>query len=284
MTRHATLRDGRRIAWEEAGDPDGFPMIGVHGNPGSRLSWLLPLRDQDLTGCRIILPDRPGVGESDPHPQGCEHDWSADVAELADHLGADRFAIAGVSGGGPFALSVADRLRDRVSALALVATGPVLDELIREAPTGARLFFKLGRDVPGLMRVRSAVLAQRARRDPAALVQRTFVPYGAIDRAQLERPEVLDHLARDYAEAFRQGGRRSADEMVQYANPWPIPEDLPVPTSLWCGRLDEIVSPRATEYLAGVLPHAEFHEMDRYGHLWFLDHGAEVFRDLARHR
>ena len=54
-------------------------------------------------GVVAIAPDRPGYGLSTFQKARTLAGWSRDVAELAGHLGLDRFAVVGISGGGPHA-------------------------------------------------------------------------------------------------------------------------------------------------------------------------------------
>jgi pimeloyl-ACP methyl ester carboxylesterase len=122
------LRDGRTLAYAEWGPSDGFPVLGFHGTPNSRLVHL-GAESRKRAGVRLILPDRPSLGRSDFQPGRRLLDWPADVEEFADSLGIDRFGVFGVSGGRPHALACGYALRDRVSALGLVsAVGPAFDD------------------------------------------------------------------------------------------------------------------------------------------------------------
>jgi pimeloyl-ACP methyl ester carboxylesterase len=58
-------------------------------------------------GLRLIGIDRPGMGLSQYQPRLRVRDWPRYVAEFADRLGIDSFAVVGFSGGGPFALACA---------------------------------------------------------------------------------------------------------------------------------------------------------------------------------
>ena len=83
----------------ERGAPDGLPVFGLHGTPGSRL---VRNADPDLYerhGVRWIAYDRPGYGGSDPHVGRSVADAPADIGAIADELGLDRFAVVGASGG-----------------------------------------------------------------------------------------------------------------------------------------------------------------------------------------
>nr|WP_311529055.1 alpha/beta fold hydrolase [uncultured Ralstonia sp.] len=123
-----TLPDGRRLAWSDTGDPDGLPVILMHAIAGSR--HLRHPDDRILyeQGVRLIVPERPGIGDSDPLPGRRVRDWPKDVAALADHLGLQRFVVLGYSGAGtPYALATAQCLPDRVRALFLVGAAPPIE-------------------------------------------------------------------------------------------------------------------------------------------------------------
>ena len=109
-----TLADGRTLAYETYGDPDGLPVVFCHGFSDSRL---IRNPDEALTaslGVRVIVADPPGVGGSSPQKGRTMADWGPDMEQLADSLGVERFAVAGHSGGAPpHALSIAHHLGDR---------------------------------------------------------------------------------------------------------------------------------------------------------------------------
>ncbi len=55
--------DGRTLAFEEAGDPAGASVFGIHGTPGCRLSGRHPdLSRVSAAGLRLVTYDRPGYG------------------------------------------------------------------------------------------------------------------------------------------------------------------------------------------------------------------------------
>src|SRR5215211_6909814 len=116
------LTDGRRLGYAEYGDPTGRPVFFFHGFGTSRV--ICP-RDDELArnlGARLIAVDRPGIGWSDALPGRRLLDWPTDVAQLANQLGLDRFAIVGWSGGGPYAAACGHALADRVRVVGLVSS------------------------------------------------------------------------------------------------------------------------------------------------------------------
>lgn len=115
------LSDGRTLAYLESGDPTGRPVFYFHGGPGSRLEGqIYDSRNQKL-GIRMIVADRPGYGLSDNQENRTYLNWADDVAELADQLGIERFAVLGYSSGGPYAAVVAHQLPERVAVAVIVA-------------------------------------------------------------------------------------------------------------------------------------------------------------------
>src|SRR5690349_8160356 len=111
MEREGTIttRDGRTLAYREHGESDAPAIFHLHGTPGSRFT-----RHPDPSvyeGLRVVAYDRPGYGRSDAQTGRSVASAAADVEDLADTLGLERFAVMGVSGGGPHALACAALLR-----------------------------------------------------------------------------------------------------------------------------------------------------------------------------
>ena len=64
MQRTTRTPDGRTLAVEEAGDPDGHPVLVHEGTPNSRHLYPLAVIDAASRGLRLISYDRPGYGGS----------------------------------------------------------------------------------------------------------------------------------------------------------------------------------------------------------------------------
>lgn len=124
MQRTVHTPDGRLLAVEDRGDPAGWPVLGHHGTPSSRLVILYGpyVRDAAERGLRVIGYDRPGYGESSPQPGRTVADTAADVRTICTELGIDRLATWGHSGGGPHVLACAALLPDLVTAAASLAS------------------------------------------------------------------------------------------------------------------------------------------------------------------
>src|SRR5438552_2192436 len=114
LSRTTPTSDGRVLAFAVWGDPDGFPVMALHGTPGCRLErWPNEEVYQGLGVC-FVTHDRAGYGRSSRRPGRRVVDEVDDVVLLADHLGFERFGVTGGSGGGPHALACAALLPERV--------------------------------------------------------------------------------------------------------------------------------------------------------------------------
>ncbi len=115
------LRQGRAIGFAEYGVPLGTPVLWFHGTPGGRHQIPPAVRiAAGQRGVRLIALERPGVGTSTRHVYPSVLGWADDVEEVANQLGLPRFALIGLSGGGPYVLACANRLRERVVAGAVL--------------------------------------------------------------------------------------------------------------------------------------------------------------------
>jgi pimeloyl-ACP methyl ester carboxylesterase len=278
-----TLKDGRRLAWEQSGDPNGKPVFFFHGWSSSRL---LKHPDEAATaalGARLFTVDRPGAGGSDFRPRRTLLDWADDVAALADALKTDRFSIVAHSGAGPHALACAHRLGERVRHVAVVSGFAPVDR-----PGALDGMARQMRDaVPALRRfpfLPSLLLWPYPRRYRANAEKAFQAQFGAglpePDRAALDRPELAKVVYAAAAESFRQGARGAALEMLLFlARPWGFePEQITRPVSLWYGTADTIVPVGMGRLLAKAIPRAELVELPDAGHMAFLEHWQRIVR------
>ena len=115
------VSDLHEIYWEESGNPNGLPVLGIHGGPGGGSSPEMR-RFFDPTIYRIILMDQRGCGKSTPHSELRENDtWSlvADIEAVRAHLQVDQWVLFGGSWGSTLALSYAVTHTERVLGLIL---------------------------------------------------------------------------------------------------------------------------------------------------------------------
>jgi len=110
------LPDGRTLGYASYGSGDGKHLFYGHGYPGARVEAAGLATYAAQAGLRLIAIDQPGMGRSGFQLGRRLLDWPADVMAVAGHLSIDRFAVLGVSGGGPYALACASQIPDRLTA------------------------------------------------------------------------------------------------------------------------------------------------------------------------
>jgi pimeloyl-ACP methyl ester carboxylesterase len=120
ITRDLRLPDGRDLRIHDTGDGD-TTLVWHHGTPqtGALYEPLLGLALE--RGIRLVSYSRPGYGGSTPQPGRAIGSAGSDMAQVADVLCVDRFAVMGSSSGGSHALACAALLPDRVSGVACFA-------------------------------------------------------------------------------------------------------------------------------------------------------------------
>ena len=109
------------LYYEQCGNPQGNPVVFLHGGPGGGLSPDYR-RFFDPAAYRIVLFDQRGSGMSTPYAELEEDttwDLVADIERLREHLGIDRWVVFGGSWGSTLALAYAETHPERVKALVL---------------------------------------------------------------------------------------------------------------------------------------------------------------------
>lgn len=270
------LPDGRQVAYLDGGDPDGYPVLGLHGTPGCRLNRLPDDSVYARTGVRYITTDRAGYGQSSRHHGRAVADEAADVRAVADALELDRFSVVGGSGGGPHALACAALLPGRVervacqSSLAPIGEGGLgRDEWLHQmAPEAAEALAWAEAGEPHLAARIEQALARMERdlvSDPAS-----FLGEGMSegDQEVLARPEVVEVFARIMAEQSAHGIGGSVDDTLAFARPWGFDlGSITVPVLLTYGLQDFSCPPGHGRWLARHLPTALVVVDETGGHL-----------------
>jgi pimeloyl-ACP methyl ester carboxylesterase len=269
----------------ESGTPDGLPVLHFHGTPGSRLEMAWADEAVAQADVHLVTFDRPGYGRSTQVPFSLSRVARLGI-DLADHLGWQRFATLGWSGGGPFALATAAEALDRVSAVGVISgAGP-----FQEIPGALEALS--GGDADG------AALSVSNRDAAAVAFAGTFADLAAVtneeellttfrpalserDQRVLERPALATALLQDIQEAFRQGSLGGGWDNVAWIGAWDFALDsVTCPVLLWYGDEDLMAPPTVGRWLADHLPNARLTLRQGYGHLAAFEHLPEMLGQL----
>lgn len=249
------------------------------GTPVSGLGGASYDETARAAGLRWISPDKPGYGGSGYQRKRSLISWGDDLAALAGHLGLDRFALAGESGGGPFTLAAAHRLAGRVSVIALIASGGPITPAERAGQQARIRFYSwLARNAPALNAVPLTVmrwsLASPARRERSLRRAMAATPEAKHAGLRIEFEAVAD--------ALRPGPRAAVQELALIRPPWPFPlSEVSTPVHLWHGALDTNAPIAIARHLARELPAATLHVSDSSDHDIGHDRSGEIMSVIA---
>lgn len=113
--------DGHQLYLEQCGNPDGLPVLFIHGGPGAGITQ----RDRqffDPERYRVILFDQRGAGQSQPHASLAANTTDhliADIEQIRHQLGISQWVLFGGSWGSTLALAYAQTHPAAVIAMVL---------------------------------------------------------------------------------------------------------------------------------------------------------------------
>ncbi|HEV7183350.1 MAG TPA: prolyl aminopeptidase [Leifsonia sp.] len=279
--------DGQQLYWETSGNPEGKPVVFLHGGPGGGTSPN-QRRVFDPEKYRIVLFDQRQCGRSLPHASDPEADLSAnttwhlvgDIEKLREHLEVERWMVFGGSWGSSLALAYAETHPDRVTELILrgiFTLRPVELDWFYEGGAAALfpdLWEGFVEQVPEAGRGRLIPAYSRLLNDPDPAVHRpaavAWSRWESSTITLLHRPELVADFTEDnYAVAFARienhyfmhGGWFEEEQLIRDA------EKLrAIPGVIVQGRYDVCTPPMTAWDLHRAWPEAEARMIADAGH------------------
>jgi pimeloyl-ACP methyl ester carboxylesterase len=272
--------DGATVAFTEVGAPDGVPIVYCHGAPGSRLdvAWL----DDTFAGIgvRVVAVDRPGIGGSSPRADRTIAEWPRVVDAVADHLGIGRFAVMGLSSGGPYVVACAALLPDRVVGAAVVAGvtdmgwRPGFDDFPED---DEKAIMRLGDE-----EVATTWCVEHYGDDGARFFDGPM-ELSPPDLELMADEAVLTGLLPTFAEAFVQGVAGYAQDITVQGRPWTFDVgSVRCPVGVYHGEQDTLVPLSHGRHTAEIVAGARLETFPQHGHLSMIKEIASIATRLAR--
>ncbi len=275
------LDDRHTMAWDQAGNPDGVPVVYVHGGPGAPTSpEARRLFDPDHY--RIVLFHQRGVGRSTPHADVTDNTtWHlvADMERLREQLGIERWHVAGGSWGSTLSLAYAGTHPERCISLMLRGIFLCRDSDIDWFLHGMGRFFpEAERDFLAAIPddehgdLLSAYHRRLLDRDPAVHLPaaRAWARYEGSCVTLLPNPGLVDDFADD-----TKALSLARLECHYFANKaWLKPNQLlrqieplrAIPGAIVQGRYDVVCPPSGADALARAWPEARYLVVADAGH------------------
>lgn len=289
------ISSGRRLAWNDFGDPAGFPVMYYHGWPSSRLQARLAHHLARERGLRLIAMDRPGIGLSTFEPGRTLANWPALIAGFADSLGIEKFCQLGISGGGPYVFAGAAGFPERLAGSAVLCGAVPIAGLscgLSGLHPGYRLLIRIYH-LPAVVFspvFRLAMASTHLKPDRAPLSW-LLASAGPEDRELLINfPAAWPVLTESFREGVGRGGAAGvmADGQIYLTRPGFDPSTVNHPIRYWHGREDRNIPVDMVREFTGKIPSARLEVVDGLGHFSLalrkaaaaLDHLAECARQV----
>jgi pimeloyl-ACP methyl ester carboxylesterase len=274
--------DGTVIAVEVVGEPDAVPVLFCHGLADSRLSAQWFARAASELGLRLVAPDRPGIGGTDPRQLSQLADWVEDAALVLDALRVESADLFGVSAGGPYAAACAAAIPGRVRSLTLVSPLGAPGWSTRGMAPGERASLAIAGRAPAFGGWFLGRLAALARRSPRLFFDLTATSLPDVDNQTLGQPGTRESFLTNYLEAFRRGSWGVAQDLRVLTQPWGFDLGcIKAPASIRHGDVDTTVPLQHARRYAEAIPGARLHIHPGHGHFSILGGARELLAPLA---
>ncbi|WP_411089982.1 alpha/beta fold hydrolase [Streptomyces sp. 061-3] len=267
-TSRSVKTEDWNIHYNEAGSQDAPAVVLLHGSGPGATGWsnfktnLEPLSAH----FRVIAPDMPGWGESDPVTKE-ERDHAKGAVQLLDALGIEKAAFVGNSMGGITTLRLATEYPERVSHV--VTMGP-----------GSGPQPKLLTPGGGLSEGMKVLVA--AYRDPSTESMKRLTEVMTFDNARFATDQLAaeraagaakhpEHLA-NYLDGFARGGA-----IAQWFSLDAL-DSMDIPTLLVHGRDDRVVHFENSLTLLARIRNSRLVLLNQCGHWAQVEHADEFNR------
>lgn len=266
------LKDGRVLEFAVRGPDHGPVVLFHHGMPGSAVPMESVSGSATDRGYRVVTYSRAGYGASTPAPGRTVAGTAEECRFLMDHLGVERYLVAGWSAGGPYALATAVMDSPRVSGVLLIASF---------APHEAEgLRYIEGMGVQNHVLFRAASQGEQEQRSVvsqmAAIVRDSDSSDLATGIASLLPAADVTALTGAYgsdnaghmSHGLAAGDEGWLEDLQALTSRWGFDADaVTVPVELWHGDLDRMVPAAHGRWLAGHLPTVRAHFESGHGHI-----------------
>lgn len=232
---------------------------------------------------RIITIDRPGHGISDFNPTGSILDFAKDAKQLTEHLSIDRFSVAGMSAGAPFALAIAHSFPKSVYKAAIISGfAPYNKDSKTHLSKEVKTMLDLAKSLPFLLKILLKIQAKQLTKNPKNALQNFLKIMSEPDQQILKNDSVMGIIETMFREAFRNGSEGVAYEVSKLlVRDWKFNlNEIHIPVAFWQGEKDNNVPYQWAELMKREIQNATLNIFPNEGHLIIFQHAQEIFTDL----
>ena len=238
------LPDGRKMGYAEFGAIDGEPIVHCHGMASCRLDC--PDEYALMThSVRLIIPDRPGYGLSDPNPGHGIVDWAGDLLFLMNHLKIDQFSLLAADFSSAFAFGVATVAAARVKTIILLdGAAPMADDFHgrRSVPRFYKTAVFFARHFPKVIHHLAHLAVANFHKHEVRATEKLIKMLGTTNYRVLSKPTVKQQVIAVCREVFKQGSGALSTNQILIFSDWGFDVSaIKVSVLLFTGRSDGMV-------------------------------------------
>ncbi|MFK8037885.1 MAG: alpha/beta fold hydrolase [Crocinitomicaceae bacterium] len=283
IDQYITLKDNRKLGFAEYGNSDGCPIIYCHGSQSSRFEMHYDMTFATKNGLRIITVDRPGHGLSDFNAVGSILSFAKDVKALTEYLKIEKFSVAGMSAGSPFALALAYSYPENIHKVSIISGFAPFTNLSKTyLSKEVKMMLSLAKSFPLLLRMMLRIQSRQLAKNPKKALKGFLKMMSVPDQEVLKNKKVVDIIETMFKEAFRNGSEGVAYEISKLlVKDWHFElNKIQVPVSFWQGQKDNNVPSQWAKLMRNEIPNATLKTFPNEGHLIIFEHSEEIFTTL----
>ena len=274
----------KKIAYYQYGDLNGEPILFMHGS-GSHIHAMLWHKPAKEYGFHIIVPDRPGIGRSDFLTDWTLQNYATDLVALAGELGISKFAVAGISGGGPSLMALARYYPDYLKCVISMACSMPLytdSKMLSKLGFTDRLYALVGAKAPlSVFKFQFYILkiVMSIIKSPKLFKKMFNSSLCAADK-KLFADENFQYLfVSDFKELFNSGSVGAAYDGQSNYKKWGFDiAEINFPIEIFHGTDDKFVPLQFSEYLLDKVKGSTLNRIEQAGHFYHLAYGYHILR------
>jgi pimeloyl-ACP methyl ester carboxylesterase len=260
---------------QEWGPQDKPVILLVHGFPGCSDHGKLMSKSPLWNSFRLIAMDRPGYGRSVAQNRLTPLRFAQQIENLLTSLEIDRFSLISVSGGAPYSMAVAYRMKDRIQKIASIGgVAPLTIKNFKFMNSQQKKAWFLRNFVPApILKVGVHRVWKTGMQNLEKLFFTDKNSFSAEDQKVFRDPVLGPELYQTMVTALSGGPSGLLMDMKTYSRPWGFSlKAIKCPVTLWHGTDDDVVHSRFAEDMQRKLPDAKLHFIEKQGHYSLLLH------------
>lgn len=280
------LKRNIHLAVQEEGDPNGYPILYIHGTPGSKKEIEYLADAAERNGLRLIAFDRPGLGDSEFYPY-TPATLSKDIDQILDRLEIEDYACLAYSAG---AMYMSDHFllssKPPKALFDIAGWVPVSidNTLFQSLSVFDKVALRKVKDLPKITSVPQFMLSRAFKNNPddkrlsQSLAKMALLMGKTFDGGD---PDFTEFFASNVRFAMHSDTKGAAYALGHlFEEPQCRPENISTPYHSWHGTADDYVPFAFARYKQEKIPDFHLHPLEGERHFQPLTHKDEIMDEI----